>query len=312
MSRGDEVSDGSEPTPTLRRITTFPVKSLDPHERDSARIVENGGLAGDREYALFDGAGNYVNGKRNADVHRLRSAFDPGAGTVTVDAPGRTKRTFSLEGDREALTEWLSAYFGEPVELRRNRAGGFPDDTDASGPTVVSTATIREVASWFPGIDEGGMRRRLRANLEIGGVPAFWEDRLFAGRSERVTFEVGSTSRSNTGEVGSTSRSESEVDESGADESERDGSGVRFEGVNPCQRCVVPSRDPETGEVYEEFTETFVARRRETLPEWSGGEWFDHYYRLMVNTVVPDSERGKSVSVGDEVRIVGPRSADDS
>lgn len=53
-----------------------------------------------------------------------------------------------------------------------------------SGPTLISTAMIREVASWFDGIDSRGLRLRLRANLEIEGVPAFWEERLFAGLEE--------------------------------------------------------------------------------------------------------------------------------
>ncbi|WP_101297955.1 MOSC domain-containing protein [Halegenticoccus soli] len=300
------MSDADDPTPTLRRVTTFPVKSLDPREVESARIVENGGIAGDREYALFDAEGNYVNGKRNRAVHRLRSAVDPAAGTVTLRAPDRGERTFSLRGDRGALTEWLSEYFGEPIELRRDPAGGFPDDAEASGPTVISTATIREAASWFPGIDEESMRRRLRANLEIGGVPPFWEDRLFADRGSRVAFEIGGASRSVAGEIGGASR----PDAGETDGSDGRRSGVRFEGVNPCQRCVVPTRDPETGEEYEGFAGTFAEKRRETLPDWSGGDWFDHYFRLMVNTVVPASEWGKSVSVGDEVRILGTVPAD--
>jgi uncharacterized protein YcbX len=260
----------ADATPTLRRITTFPVKSLDGQAAETVGLVENGGLAGDREFALFDSEGAYVNGKRAREIHRIRSSVDRDRDEITLSTANRERATFSLDADDDELTGWLTEFFGEPVELRRNRAGGFPDDTEASGPTLVSTATIRELASWYDGIGESGMRRRLRANLEVDGVPAFWEDRLFADRDSRVGFEIGD---------------------------------VRFEGVNPCQRCVVPSRDPDTGEEYPNFRETFIEQRRETMPAWSGGDWFDHHFRVMLNTVVPASEWGKTLSVGDEVRV---------
>ena len=80
--------------------------------------------------------------------------------------------------------------------------------------------------------------------------------------------------------------------------------GVAFLGHNPCQRCVVPTRDPETGREYEGFRSTFLEKRRETMPAWSGGDWFDHDFRLMVNTSVPDAGWGETLRVGDEV-VVG-------
>ena len=271
--------------PHLARITVYPVKSLDGLERDRAGFAGEG-LELDREYALVDADGAYVNGKRERAVHRLDSAFDPDRRMLRLSAPDRAERTFTLDtdaganededaGDRDDLTEWLSAYFGYPVSLRRDDAGGFPDDTAAAGPTVISTATIEEVASWFPSITTEGMRRRLRANLELGGVPAFWEDRLFADRDHVVSFSIGD---------------------------------VEFTGVNPCQRCVVPSRDPDTGAETDGFNERFIERRRETMPAWSGGDWFDHHFRLMVNTRV-DGE-GSEVAVGDPVTVGETRAVD--
>ncbi|WP_135829225.1 MOSC domain-containing protein [Halorussus halobius] len=275
-------------TPTLERIAVHPVKSLDPETPERVRLVERGALAGDREFAVVDapadaahdrasasvaGDGDYVNGKRTAAVHRLRSSFDPDARTLTLRVQGEQEsRTFGLDGDRSDLNDWLSDYFGYPVSVRREPAGGFPDDDDAPGPTVVSTATLREVASWFPDVDLAGARRRFRASLEIGGVPAFWEDRLYADSGEVVAFEIG---------------------------------GVRFEGVRPCSRCVVPTRDPDTGEPTEGFRETFLERRESTLPEWADSDRLDHYYQLMVNTRVPESDWGAEIAVGDEVRVVG-------
>ena len=52
-----------------------------------------------------------------------------------------------------------------------------------------------------------------------------------------------------------------------------------------------------------DFRERFVERRRETMPAWSGGDWFDHHFRVMVNTRVPKSSWGAELAIGDDVRI---------
>jgi hypothetical protein len=283
----------TETDPRLARITVYPVKSLDGLDRERASFVAGGGLELDRAYALVDADGAYVNGKRERAVHRLRSRFDPETRTLelaTADADSPT-RAFDLPDDggddtttdtadgADPLTAWLSEYFGYPVSLRHDAAGGFPDDTTASGPTVISTATVEAVASWFPDISVTEMRRRLRANLEIDGVPAFWEDHLFADRDHVVPFTVGD---------------------------------VTLEGVNPCQRCVVPSRDPDTGAETEGFRRRFVRRREETLPAWSGGDWFDHSFRLMVNTRPPadSAVAGREIRVGDRITVGEARPRD--
>ncbi|MCO8267369.1 MOSC N-terminal beta barrel domain-containing protein [Haloferax sp. AB510] len=251
---------------TLDRIAIYPVKSLDAEFVDAADIVENGGLRGDREYAIFDEDGEYVNGKRERAVHRIQSSVSLADGTVELSAPEMD----DYDGSIDDADGWLSAYFGYPVELRRDPAGGFPDDTEASGPTVISTGTLEAVASWFDGVDAGEMRRRLRPNLVLDATEPFWEDHLFDRRGTVVEFAIGAAA---------------------------------FEGVNPCQRCVVPSRDPDTGEATPDFRTTFMTKRRETLPEWSGGDWFDHDFRLMVNTAVPESSWGETLSVGDAVTV---------
>ena len=264
------MQSGSEAT--LDRIAVYPVKSLDPEFVERADVVENGGLSGDREFAIFDADGNYVNGKRERAIHRIRSSVSLDDWTVRLSAPDSD----DYHGPVDAADDWLSDYFGYPVELRRDPAGGFPDDTSASGPTVISTATLTAVASWFDDIDTAEMRRRLRPNLELDAPAPFWEDRLFDTRTTRVGFSVG---------------------------------GVSFEGVNPCQRCVVPTRNPDTGASTPGFRETFVTKRRETLPTWSGGDWFDHDFRLMVNTTVPESSWGQTLAVGDTA-VVGDVVAD--
>ncbi|WP_368409249.1 MOSC N-terminal beta barrel domain-containing protein [Halomarina litorea] len=123
----------------LRRITTYPVKSLDPHDAETAELGPAGALAGDREYAVVarpadephdpetasvGGSGVYVNGKRTAAVHCLRSSFDPDSRTLTLRVHGEDERHEFDLSERGDLNEWLSAYFGSEVSVRREPVGG--------------------------------------------------------------------------------------------------------------------------------------------------------------------------------------------
>ncbi|HVC93000.1 MAG TPA: MOSC N-terminal beta barrel domain-containing protein [Pirellulales bacterium] len=261
--------------PHVARIVLYPIKSLDGVVVERAGVLANGALEHDRTFAIRDHEGLVVNGKRTPAVHTLRSTFDVKCRTVLFDAgpKGGPPRHFDLDAGRAEVERWLGTYFAlaGPAQLVENSAGGWPDDTDAPGPTVVSTATLEAVAGWFPGISLDEVRRRFRANLEIGGVEPFWEDRLYREAGQVVTFEIGLT---------------------------------RFHGTNPCQRCVVPSRDTLTGDVTSIFTRTFAARRERSLPSWAARSRFDHYYRLAVNTRSAEIAGESVIRLGDEVRII--------
>ena len=257
--------------PYLARISIFPVKSLDGLALPQVSVLESGALQHDREYALFDQKERFVNGKRNAKVHLLRSQFDADCQHLSLQVQGTDNSvTFHLDKERPKLEDWLSGYFGLPINIKQNKLTGFPDDTDAAGPTIISAATLAEVASWFPGITVGEMRDRIRANLEIDGVPPFWEDRLFTKAGESTQFQIG--------EVG-------------------------FTGTNPCARCIVPTRDSKTAVATENFQKVFVSKRKEALPNWTTPERFDHFYRLSVNTKIPSSETRKALKIGDPISI---------
>jgi uncharacterized protein len=254
--------------PKIARIDIFPIKSLDGANVTQAEVLPSGALKGDREFAIIDNAGRFVNGKRNAKVHHLRSTFDLDARMVTLWVQGnRDRMMFDLDLDRPAMGEWLSAYFEQPVHIAQNLDMGFPDDTDSPGPTIISTATISEIALWFPPLTDRQVQRRLRTNLELDAELPFWEDRLFATAGDSIRFQLGD---------------------------------VTFEGINPCQRCVVPTRDPETGDVYGDFQKVFARKRDETLPEWTERSRFNHFYRLAINTRIPSAEAGKKLIVGAE------------
>jgi ferredoxin-NADP reductase/uncharacterized protein YcbX len=258
---------------TLSNILIFPVKSLDGIEVNSSRILPSGALEHDRTWAIFDSDGNYVNGKRHATIHRLRSHVDLESRKLTLRESDRGLQagTFDLDRERGTLETWLSDYFGFRVSFKEDHARGFPDDTDSPGPTVISVATLEEIGKWFA-LPVAEVRRRFRTNIEIDGVPAFWEDRLFGATGTSVRFRLGS---------------------------------IRFEGINPCQRCVVPPRDPETGANNDRFVRRFTELRNRTLPDWSTRERFNHFYRVAVNTRL-DGNLGGEIRLGDRIELLRP------
>jgi len=239
---------------------------------NTVALTPSGALADDRRFAIIDGFGHYVNGKRNARVHLLRSSFDPCSQTLTVGGDSEhEERSFHVDRDRHALELWLSNFFGIPVEFQENTNAGFPDDTDSPGPTLVSTATLCEVAQWF-NLTLDQARARFRANLEIDGVPPFWEDQLFGLRGTTVRFKIGE---------------------------------VIFDGVNPCQRCIVPARDQTTGENIPDFAKRFVEMRKKHFPEWAEPSRFNHFYRLAINTRLADGRPNLTLNVGEPLEIIG-------
>jgi MOSC domain-containing protein len=256
--------------PFIDRITIFPVKSLDGVRVDEARVLGSGALEHDREFAIFDEQEKLINGKRTSRVHLLRSRFDLVGRTITLQVNGTGHRqTFEIDNENPELESWLSEYFGFSVKVKRIPSG-LPDHLNTSGPTIVSTASLNEISNWLDAVSIDGVRTRFRANLEIAGVPAFWEDHLFGKPDTVVEFRVAE---------------------------------VRLLGVSPCERCVVPSRDPLTGERYPQFQKIIATRRKQSMPAWVETSAFPHFYHFCVLTRVPQSEAGKILKVGDKVRV---------
>jgi uncharacterized protein len=270
-------------TAQVASIRLHPIKSLDPIAVPEARIGPGGGLELDRVWALYSVDGRWVNGKRTAAIHAIRAAYTPDLSSVTLAVPGDSRkipaRTYAFPDGHEDAAEWLSMYFEQQIIVRHAREG-FPDDDIASGPTIISTASLQKVCDWFPGMNLADARLRFRATLEIeataspaasanGKLPAFWEDRLF-GAEERsmLRFRIGE---------------------------------VNFEGSNPCARCVVPSRDPHTRAELSGFQKRFSELRQAQLPPWAPLARFDHFYRIAVNTRVASTEAGKRLRLGDAV-----------
>jgi uncharacterized protein len=263
--------------PTLTQIAIYPIKSLDGKIVDRAEISAGGALAFDRRWAIVDERGKIINAKRTAKIHQLRSQFDLGDATtgkdplITIRADADlSPQTFSLRSELAELAVWLGNFFGFPVSIVENAVSGFPDDLAAYGPTIVSKASLEKICTWFPNLNLAEVRRRFRTNLELDGVPAFWEDRLFAAPDATVQFRLGD---------------------------------VRFEGINPCHRCPVPTRSSLTGEVLPGFQSTFSQQRQQTISSTIDLARFKDFYRLSTNTQIPLPEVGKFLNIGDRLRI---------
>jgi uncharacterized protein YcbX len=327
-------------TPCLANIRLHPIKSLDPVPVSEARIGPNGGLELDRAWALYAADGRWVNAKRTAAMHLIRSVYAPDLRSVTLSVPGDRRNvpamTFAFPGDTEGAAEWFSMYFEQRVVVHYAREG-FPDDGLASGPTIISTGSLEAVCRWFPGMTLEESRRRFRTTLEIDAVPGSPGHGVgpihLPQRSdwrERTVEESGAASSAASG-VATTLLTQSH--DSSAEEIESrnpNGAGtsllpafwedrlfsdsattvvrfrigeVAFEGSNPCARCPVPARDSFTGKDHMGFQKRFVQERRANLPAWSSVERFDHYYRLATNTRVPSTEEGKVLRIGDPVQL---------
>lgn len=248
---------------SLAQITVYPIKSLDGVSVDACGFVSSGGLEWDRRLAIVDGEGNWVNGKRSLAVHLIRATYDLPSGTVRLKREGAAEAIFDLHPSNAGLAEWLSEALGLACSLVEDLDAGFPDDAEATGPTLIGSATLNAVASWFPGLSEKEVGRRLRTNLVIDAPSAFWEDRLVASRK----FSIG---------------------------------GAAFHATSVCQRCVVPSRDSMTGLATQHFAKRFAEQREQNLPEESPRVAFNHFYRVAINT---QRISGTGIAVGDEVAI---------
>lgn len=261
--------------PVVKYITVYPVKSLDGVTVQKAQIGTGGSLIHDREYAIFDADGKYVNGKKNALVHLLRSQVDFENQIISFKHEMASAwNQFRFAEDKTTINEFLSGFFGMPVSLQQHTDGGFLDVPVKSGVTVLSTASLKQVGNWFSDMPLEETRKRFRATIEIDNVPAFWEDHLFNGEESAIEFKIGDAT---------------------------------FLGLAPRARCVVPTRHPQTGDLIHGFQKTFVTKREAKLPDWSNLKEYDHSYYLSVDCYIPPTEFGKWIEVGEELEIVGKK-----
>jgi uncharacterized protein YcbX len=301
--------------PTLDRITIYPVKSLDGIDVDACGVLNSGGLEHDRRWRLVDMDGRVLNAKRSPLFHAIRAEYEIDERLVTLwvdpaavkaaalsvadldrlrgmaGSPGGQviRDSFHLVPGQGGPCEWLSEVFGMSVLLQERADGGFPDDRDASGPTLVATATLAEVARWF-GFDLAESRRRFRVNLELGGCDAFWEDTLAS--PARPDLQPSLLDLPPELPV------DPYADLPPPEPREFSSGDARFIATNVCRRCVVPTRDSRTGMVTEHFRDAFEARRSRGMRADVDTAAWGTLYRLGANTTLESKPVAISVGSG--------------
>ena len=252
---------------TIQKLTAYPIKSFDGVDVEQVTILPSGGIKHDRRFAFTDADGNYVNGKNYPQLHRFETHFiNTWHNIVLLDKHDDQREYFDLQTDQQPMLKWLQQREPAICNIEESTDYGITDDRDAPGPTIISTATLETVASWFDDITADSVRRRLRCNIEIDGVPAFWEDRFINGKQIL------------------------HIDD------------VQFLGTTSSQRCVVPTRDPDSGKPTTDFLKTVGTLREQTLPAWSDRSQFDHFFRLATNTILATNCHGGTIKIDDSVR----------
>ena len=208
------------------RLAVAPVKGMSLQHRDELALGA-GGVAGDRRFYLVDADGRMVNGKQIGELlsiapdfddarRRLSLRFPDGVIATSTIEPGPLIETRFYSGDARAmvvpgpLSDAISAFVGRSLRLvEADPAEGGVDRGRRGGVSLVSRASLQRFAA-EAGID-GVDARRFRMTIEIDGADAFAEDG-WLGRRVRcgdAVVRVG-------GHVG---------------------------------RCLVTSRDPDSGEI---------------------------------------------------------------
>ncbi|NOT41047.1 MAG: MOSC domain-containing protein [Alphaproteobacteria bacterium] len=217
-------------------LHTYPIKGV--RAVDVARAhVEPRGLEGDRRWLVVDANGRFITQRSHPRLATITAAptrtglrlSAPGAGEFLVERPSAPQRADVIVWQHQinaALADvqagaWLSNYFGEALRLaymdavaeRLQRNAWVADAVpvsfaDAYPVLIVTTASLAAVNGEIE--RAGGAQvsmRRFRPNIVIDCGDAWAED---FWRVVRI-------------------------------------GGVEFELVKPCDRCVVTTKDQETG-----------------------------------------------------------------
>ncbi len=256
--------------PTVSKLFIYPIKSLDPIELSEAEIGIHS-LKNDRIFAMMGEDGRYINGKRTGKVNQLKASYDLEKGLIHLSPREKNQvETFELRADNAALIKYLEHFFDIKLHLVQSEKGELLDVPYSSSATIISTATYQSLLQDFPENRIEDFRLRFRANIEIEGVDAFWEEQLINTPTSGVRYKIGN---------------------------------INMIGMTPRERCNVPPRNPLTGELDKNFVRTMMHSREKSLPTDSKLPQFGNNYHLSVDTYLPPTEAGKIIRVGDEVKI---------
>jgi uncharacterized protein len=229
----------------VSRISIAPVKALGLVHPDEIELTRTG-VAGDRRLWLLDADGRLANGKRFPQLMRVRPEWDESTRHLALTFPDGRRLEGAVEPGEPVETtlyrqphpsrrvpgpwqEALSELAGEPLTLLWSERGAVDRGADRGGwASIVSRASLERLRE-EAGADEAPDGRQFRMLLEIDGVGPHEEDEWIGGR-----VRVGEAVLAPLGDVG---------------------------------RCVVTTRNPDTGEFAFDTLDTLAAYRREGVTE---------------------------------------------
>lgn len=228
----------------VARISIAPVKALALVHPDEVVVGENG-VVGDRRFWLRDANGRLFNAKREGLLLRIRAQWDESSRRLALVFPDGLRVHGVVElgeqvdaimygaprPSRRVVGPWqeaISHFVGKPVELLWSNDGGVDRLIDGGTVSLVSRASLERLREEM-GVAAPVDGRRFRMLFEIDGVGPHEED-TWIGR--RV--QIGDAEVVIEGDIG---------------------------------RCVVTSRDPDTGVADLPTLATLAAYRREGRDE---------------------------------------------
>jgi len=258
----------------ISKLRIYPIKSLSHIEVEEIELGMHS-LKNDRLFAMVDKNGRFVNGKRTHLVNQLKVEYDLPNKTIRLSNKNEDEtNTFELREGNEDLDNYLSNFFDIPLNLKQNNNGEFMDIPAESSLTVVSEASLRLLQKDLDRHSLENIRMRFRANVELVGVGAFWEEQLFGEPGTGMLFKIGD---------------------------------VEMTGISPRARCNVPPQNPTSGEMDYHFVKDMISSRNnhpqsnEKILQYGRQSYF-----LTVNVYVAKSEAGKKLSLKNKIEILEP------
>jgi uncharacterized protein YcbX len=198
---------GVSTDPRLAELYRYPVKGLTGEPLDEVALTAGDGVPGDRMFALalpstdFDedrpvalGKRHFLMLMRDETLARVRTAYDPRTGVLTVDeGTRRWSADLATAPGRRSVVEYFGALAADTARtsgddalprLVAARGGHRFTDGGPDGPEVMRAVSVLNLASVRDFAERVGQPvdpLRFRANLHLDGVPA-WAERDWAGQ----------------------------------------------------------------------------------------------------------------------------------
>jgi uncharacterized protein len=229
----------------VSRISIAPVKALGLVHPEEIELTRTG-VAGDRRLWLVDADGRLANGKRFPQLMAVRPDWDESSRQLSLSFPDGERMEGVVEpGEIVGATlygephpsrrvpgpwqEAISELAGEPLTLLWSERGAVDRGADRGGwASIVSRASLERLRA-EAGAAEAPDGRQFRMLLEIDGVGAHEEDDWIGGR-----VRAGDAVLAPLGDIG---------------------------------RCVVTTRNPDTGEFAFGTLDVLAGYRREGVTE---------------------------------------------